>query len=415
MELNPTDQRLKSTGTIDGQRGELFAALIEMIGDYASRLEEADEAARQPVDEFHTELLERGIKRRDETIENLSTELEQTNASVDELSAAKSKLGRRVDELEKGLIDRSQQVQVLRDDLRRSHDQLRIVQEQLSDRTAQLAATQETLDQKSRHIERLTDELHAAQKETIQIRGQLGALDAHAAELDRLRNEAAAEVESLRLELAAQQDLVATLETELRAKQATADLLARNVDRITDLGASLAALDERMNGGAEESSAPDLEKSSIHLADFVATLAADDRLTAAAPSGEPDDVELLPMDLLLDDDPDQNVVDIGERTQLEAGRKLVITIAGQAFDYPIVKKQITIGRGHGSDIRIASHFVSRVHAKISTNGLATIIEDTGSKNGLVVNSERVRRRVLRDGDVVSFGDDLNLKFVDATH
>lgn len=224
------------------------------------------------------------------------------------------------------------------------------------------------------------------------------------------------EAESLKLELAAQQDLVASLETELRAKQATADLLERNVDRITDLGASLTALDEQMNGGASKGGEPDVEKSSIHLADFVATLAADDRLTAAAAaSDESEDVELLPMDLLLDDDPDQNVVDIGERTQTEAGRKLVITIGGQAFDYPIVKKQMTIGRGHGSDIRIASHFVSRLHAKISTNGLATIIEDAGSKNGLVVNSERVRRRVLRDGDVVSLGEDLNLKFVDATH
>jgi pSer/pThr/pTyr-binding forkhead associated (FHA) protein len=59
--------------------------------------------------------------------------------------------------------------------------------------------------------------------------------------------------------------------------------------------------------------------------------------------------------------------------------------------------------------------VSRVHAKISTSGVATVIEDAGSKNGLMVNSERVRSRVLRDGDVVSLGDDLNLRFVDATH
>ena len=76
---------------------------------------------------------------------------------------------------------------------------------------------------------------------------------------------------------------------------------------------------------------------------------------------------------------------------------------------------MTIGRGHGSDIRIASHFVSRVHAKISTNGIATIIEDAGSKNGILVNSERVQRRVLHDGDVVSLGGDLNLRFVDAMH
>jgi predicted nucleic acid-binding Zn-ribbon protein len=392
-----------------------FAETEQLKAEYANRLKEAEHAANHAVDrQRHIESLERGIKRRDESIEALSTELEQSKGSVAELTTGQTKLGKRVEELEKGLTDRSQQVQVLREDLRMSHDQLRLAQQQLSDRTAQLASTQEALDQKSRHIERLTDDFHAAQKDAVQARNELGALDAHAIELGRLRSEAVAEVESLKNELSAQQDLVASLETELRAKQATADLLERSVDRITDLGASLAALDEQMSGGGGDDGLG-IEKSSLHLADFVATLAADDRLAAAAPEANEAGEELLSMDLLLDDDRDQNVVDIGERTQAEAGRKLVVTIDGEAFDFPLVKRHMTIGRGHGSDIRIASHFVSRVHAKISTSGVATVIEDAGSKNGLIVNSERVRSRVLRDGDVVSLGDDLNLRFVDATH
>ena len=76
---------------------------------------------------------------------------------------------------------------------------------------------------------------------------------------------------------------------------------------------------------------------------------------------------------------------------------------------------MTIGRSHGADIRIASHFVSRVHAKVSTKGVATIIEDAGSKNGILVNSERVKRRVLHHGDVVSLGGEFNLRFVDSLH
>jgi len=121
------------------------------------------------------------------------------------------------------------------------------------------------------------------------------------------------------------------------------------------------------------------------------------------------------MGLPLDDEPNGNVVDIGERTDIEAGRKLVVTIFGQSFDYPILKKHMTIGRSQGNDIRIASHFVSRVHATVSTNGAATIIEDAGSKNGVLVNSERVQRRVLHHGDVVTVGDDSSLRFVDAAH
>ena len=87
-------------------------------------------------------------------------------------------------------------------------------------------------------------------------------------------------------------------------------------------------------------------------------------------------------------------------------------VGGRDVDYPLLKREMTIGRGHGSDIRIASHFISRVHAKVSTNGIATVIEDAGSKNGVLVNSERVLRRVLRDGDIVSLGGELNLRFVD---
>jgi pSer/pThr/pTyr-binding forkhead associated (FHA) protein len=123
---------------------------------------------------------------------------------------------------------------------------------------------------------------------------------------------------------------------------------------------------------------------------------------------------MLPMDLLLDDSPNE-VIDVGDRTHIEGPRKLVITLGGEAIDYPIVKNLMTIGRGHESDIRIASHFVSRIHAKVCTKGIATIIEDAGSKNGILVNSERVKRKVLRHGDVVSIGGELNLKFVDALH
>ena len=93
-------------------------------------------------------------------------------------------------------------------------------------------------------------EISARGDGAVLIRADLETLGTHASELDRLRGEAVVEAENLKLELASQHELVASLETELRSKQATADLLERNVDRITDLGVSLAALDEQMNGGA---------------------------------------------------------------------------------------------------------------------------------------------------------------------
>jgi pSer/pThr/pTyr-binding forkhead associated (FHA) protein len=95
-----------------------------------------------------------------------------------------------------------------------------------------------------------------------------------------------------------------------------------------------------------------------------------------------------------------------------SAEQLIVSIGGEDFDFPIVSNVITIGRGRTSDIRIASHYVSRLHAKVRTNEGATIIEDAGSKNGVLVNSERVRRRVLHDGDIVNIGGDFNLRFVE---
>jgi hypothetical protein len=329
-------------------------------------------------------------------------------------------LANRVVELEKGVEDRSEQVQALRLELRTSHDELRSTEQKLADRTAQLASSQEALDQRSRHIERLVAELENAQGQAARLQAELAEAEVRAVELGKQRSDAVTESERLAVELSAQQGLVASLEGELRSKQATEDLLARNVGRITDLGASLAALDREMGGSADAEPAPveqslrlPADKTSLHLADFVATLTADEKqevADAAAAHWE----EMLPMDMLLDDTPSE-VVDVGEKTRIESLRRLVATIGGEPIQYPILKNQMTIGRGHESDIRIASHFVSRVHAKISTSGGATVIEDAGSKNGILVNSERVQRRVLRHGDVVNIGGELNLRFVDAMH
>ena len=384
----------------------------QLKSEYAARARETEQAAKKAVDnQHHVDSLERGMKRRDETIESLTAELGQTKGAVGELTALRDKLSKRADELEKGVAERSQQVQGFRDDLRMSHDQLHAVQQQLSDRTLQLASAQEALDQKSRHAERLSNDLDAAQRDAAAVRAELETLAKHAAELGQVRGAAAAEAEQLKSKLAAQQDQIGKLEIDLRAKQATADMLERSVDRITDIGASLAALDKEMRADNDE---PHEDKSSVlHLADFVATIGTDERAPAAQAA------ELLPMDLLLDGpERHDNVIDIGERTGVDTAdgtRKLVVTVDGADYDYPLVKNLVTIGRGHNSDIRFASHFVSRVHAKVVTHGIATFIEDVGSKNGILVNSEPVNRRMLRDGDVVTLAADLNLRFVDTAH
>ncbi len=64
----------------------------------------------------------------------------------------------------------------------------------------------------------------------------------------------------------------------------------------------------------------------------------------------------------------------------------------------------TIGRGHGVDVRLDDPSVSRLHAEIIRRGPYIYIADLGlSRHGTRVNGRPVARKVLDDGDVLSFG------------
>ena len=64
----------------------------------------------------------------------------------------------------------------------------------------------------------------------------------------------------------------------------------------------------------------------------------------------------------------------------------------------------TVGRGLGVDIRLDDPSVSRLHAELVRRGPYVYVEDLGlSRNGTRVNGRPVARRVLDEGDVLSFG------------
>lgn len=71
--------------------------------------------------------------------------------------------------------------------------------------------------------------------------------------------------------------------------------------------------------------------------------------------------------------------------------------------YPLDKNVLTIGRDGNNDIPIFDNHISRVHARIILEGSQVIIEDMGSKNGILVNSEATKRHELKHGDRFSVG------------
>jgi hypothetical protein len=73
--------------------------------------------------------------------------------------------------------------------------------------------------------------------------------------------------------------------------------------------------------------------------------------------------------------------------------------------------QITIGRDSTNEIVINDAEVSRRHARLTFQGGKYVLEDLGSTNGTFVNGQRLAGpRVLKPGEVVSFGEQIVLVF-----
>jgi pSer/pThr/pTyr-binding forkhead associated (FHA) protein len=73
--------------------------------------------------------------------------------------------------------------------------------------------------------------------------------------------------------------------------------------------------------------------------------------------------------------------------------------------------QLSIGRDSTNEIVINDAEVSRRHARLTFQGGKYVLEDLGSTNGTFVNGQRLAGpRVLKAGEVVSFGEQIILVF-----
>ena len=85
------------------------------------------------------------------------------------------------------------------------------------------------------------------------------------------------------------------------------------------------------------------------------------------------------------------------------GRILLACEGKTVLERELRPGRMVIGRTPDNDIQIDSKFISRHHCQIVTQTDACVIEDLNSTNGISVQSKRVRRHNLNDGDVVQVG------------
>jgi predicted RNase H-like nuclease (RuvC/YqgF family) len=210
--------------------------------------------------------------------------------------------------------------------------------------------------------------LAALEAEIAHKRQQIGAQLVELREREQRLEASAATIELLRQDLA-------TLRTELDQKRADVGRLERAVvdkDRALETrDLRITTLQEELNqrlGAIQKLNAMDLSLQGLNSK-------MSDRLRRAEPATEPSNVPTL-------------VCLTGD-----APKQLALT-----------KKTVTIGRGHHCDIQILTHFVSREHARITTDRGTVIIEDLASTNGVFVNSIRVDRHELHHGDLLTIGE-----------
>jgi len=84
--------------------------------------------------------------------------------------------------------------------------------------------------------------------------------------------------------------------------------------------------------------------------------------------------------------------------------KIIVSFKGDTIaEHELRPGEMIIGRKSSADIQIDSLAVSGSHAKISTHGDTTTIEDIGSTNGTFINDQKITSHTLSDGDAVQIG------------
>ena len=376
------DEREAACKELQNRLDEQAKANAQIRGELAQQQKEAEKAFDNAISKDKlVASLEVSVARRDETIAELEESLSEQRRSTEQLAAANDKLTARLTQLEDTLGAKVETVQSLRTELKEAKqlaEEREVEAAKVGARNCELEGS--WLDHEQ-SMDELRAQLGAVGEQRRQLADELAASESRAEELQAQLDSAIASAGNLQAEIAAQQELVAQLEADLESKQHMMSALDRSAERLNELSMSLHALNGPVTDGTVE------------------TLAIEDENAA-------DYFDIGTPDMLAPEE-----IGIGEERP-RAKRMFIAMDSDDGRHYPVSKADATIGRSRNSDIRIQSVFVSRTHARLHCDDSQTIIEDAGSKNGILVNDEPVGRRVLHDGDIVSLGGKLDLKFVE---
>lgn len=102
-------------------------------------------------------------------------------------------------------------------------------------------------------------------------------------------------------------------------------------------------------------------------------------------------------------------------------RPALIFLTGDllAVPIPLEREEVILGRALEADVRVNDTKISRKHARINaikdeeTNTVNYVLTDLSSRNGTLLNGEKVRQETLQNGDKITIGEHiLRFEFLD---
>lgn len=311
----------------------------------------------------------------------------------------------------------------------RTEDYADTLRRNLTDVTASYNKAVVQRDQLNRSIERMTKQNRELSEELakagVSATEMQAAIDQQQTEqktaLDQLQADHEREVEKLRLELSKARDtvteatdmneqLASELMQALESKEDLESALSQNDKRAEDRIEELEKQISQLTRTAEEFEHK-LESRSTAIHSLLGELAQkSERIDSISEikqvvgdiddgiPGSLDD-ESAPKEITSED----HIVLAGDDTS-RVSRVMIGAVGNKVLRFPLSKDRVTIGRTKENDIRLKTSYVSRRHAVVLTEGDCTRVIDSGSRNGVFVNSKRVKEHSLSDGDIVTVGD-----------
>jgi predicted nucleic acid-binding Zn-ribbon protein len=286
-------------------------------------------------------------------------ERDRLNQALEGMAAENAKLSGKITEANTSISEMQAVVEEQRAEQQAVVDQLKADHEpEIRSLRSELSEAQGTLTETTKINQQLTSDLLQAREFKEDLEGKLSQNDeqakGHIKDLEKQIKQLHRTTEEL-------EDKLETKSAEMNALREDLAKKSEQFDSISEIENVIHDINDRMSGRLDDGSA------------------ADESTPEAG-----------------------TVLASGDRDRVS--RVMVGKVGNHVLRFPLFKDHVTIGRTDENDIQLKTAFVSRRHAVVLTEGDSTRVVDQGSRNGVFVNSRRVKEHLLSNGDIVTVGD-----------